>query len=65
MLWFFDVVLCDDNLVCCFTFESFVAYDGIAPEVVEKPGDNSLSKLKNLYAHAKELSESEVKYVLI
>ncbi|KAM2955945.1 hypothetical protein FF2_023130 [Malus domestica] len=30
------------------------------PEVVEKPGDNSLSKLKNLYVHAKELSESEV-----
>nr|XP_011468203.1 PREDICTED: uncharacterized protein LOC101312768 isoform X2 [Fragaria vesca subsp. vesca]XP_011468206.1 PREDICTED: uncharacterized protein LOC101312768 isoform X2 [Fragaria vesca subsp. vesca] len=30
------------------------------PEVVEKPGDNSLSKLKNLYAHAKELSENEV-----
>ncbi|KAM5577903.1 hypothetical protein ABKV19_008300 [Rosa sericea] len=30
------------------------------PEVVEKPGDSSLSKLKNLYAHAKELSENEV-----
>ncbi|XP_050135503.1 SAGA-associated factor 29 homolog A-like isoform X2 [Malus sylvestris] len=30
------------------------------PEVVEKPGDNSLSKLKNLYVHAKDLSESEV-----
>ncbi|BFG26980.1 hypothetical protein CerSpe_132540 [Prunus speciosa] len=30
------------------------------PEVVEKPGDNSLAKLKNLYVHAKELSESEV-----
>ncbi|KAM0954857.1 hypothetical protein TB2_022963 [Malus domestica] len=30
------------------------------PEVVEKPRDNSLSKLKNLYVHAKELSESEV-----
>ncbi|KAL5572809.1 hypothetical protein UlMin_022406 [Ulmus minor] len=30
------------------------------PEVVEKPGDNSLAKLKHLYAHAKDLSESEV-----
>ncbi|XP_021813950.1 uncharacterized protein LOC110756797 isoform X1 [Prunus avium] len=30
------------------------------PEVVEKPGDNSLAKLKTLYVHAKELSESEV-----
>ncbi|KAM6573322.1 hypothetical protein CsatA_017402 [Cannabis sativa] len=30
------------------------------PEVVEKPGDNSLAKLKHLYTHAKDLSESEV-----
>ncbi|KAG8366911.1 hypothetical protein BUALT_Bualt16G0017100 [Buddleja alternifolia] len=30
------------------------------PEVVEKPGDNSLSKLKVLYIQAKDLSESEV-----
>ncbi|KAI5651167.1 hypothetical protein M9H77_37172 [Catharanthus roseus] len=30
------------------------------PEVVEKPGDNSLTKLKMLYTQAKELSESEV-----
>ncbi|CAA2976243.1 Hypothetical predicted protein [Olea europaea subsp. europaea] len=30
------------------------------PDVVEKPGDNSLSRLKMLYIHAKELSESEV-----
>ncbi|KAM7277627.1 hypothetical protein ACFE04_004761 [Oxalis oulophora] len=30
------------------------------PEVVEKPGDNSLIKLKNLYTTAKELSETEV-----
>jgi len=30
------------------------------PEIVEKPGDISLSKLKNLYIQAKELSESEV-----
>ncbi|PQQ13221.1 uncharacterized protein Pyn_03328 [Prunus yedoensis var. nudiflora] len=27
------------------------------PEVVEKPGDNSLAKLKTLYVHAKELSK--------
>ncbi|XP_042025954.1 SAGA-associated factor 29 homolog A-like isoform X1 [Salvia splendens] len=31
-----------------------------SPEVVEKPGDSSLSKLKMLYMQAKELSESEV-----
>ncbi|XP_010555935.1 PREDICTED: uncharacterized protein LOC104825315 isoform X3 [Tarenaya hassleriana] len=30
------------------------------PEIVEKPGDTSLSKLKNLYIQAKELSETEV-----
>ncbi|EPS58013.1 hypothetical protein M569_16804, partial [Genlisea aurea] len=30
------------------------------PEVVEKPGDNSLSRLKMLYIHAKDLCESEV-----
>ncbi|KAJ7974671.1 SGF29 tudor-like domain [Quillaja saponaria] len=30
------------------------------PELVEKPGDNSLSRLKILYTHAKDLSESEV-----
>ncbi|KAJ4729322.1 SGF29 tudor-like domain [Melia azedarach] len=30
------------------------------PEVVEKPGDNSLAKLKNLYIQAKDLSENEV-----
>ncbi|KAJ4845342.1 SAGA-associated factor 29 A [Turnera subulata] len=30
------------------------------PEVVEKPGDTSLSKLKNLYNQAKDLSENEV-----
>uniref|UniRef100_A0A5B6YKS0 SGF29 C-terminal domain-containing protein n=2 Tax=Davidia involucrata TaxID=16924 RepID=A0A5B6YKS0_DAVIN len=29
------------------------------PEMVEKPGDNSLSRLKMLYTQAKELSESE------
>ncbi|WCJ21186.1 SGF29 tudor-like domain [Euphorbia peplus] len=30
-----------------------------SPEVVEKPGDTSLSKLKNLYTQARDLSESE------
>ncbi|KAA8530176.1 hypothetical protein F0562_004885 [Nyssa sinensis] len=30
------------------------------PEVVEKPGDTSLSRLKALYTQAKELSETEV-----
>ncbi|KAG8637675.1 hypothetical protein MANES_15G152100v8 [Manihot esculenta] len=30
------------------------------PEVVEKPGDNSLSRLKILYTQAKDLSENEV-----
>ncbi|PON33188.1 SGF29 tudor-like domain containing protein [Trema orientale] len=30
------------------------------PELVEKPGDNSLTKLKTLYSHAKDLSETEV-----
>ncbi|KAI5341260.1 PREDICTED: SAGA-associated factor 29 [Prunus dulcis] len=30
------------------------------PEVVEKPGDNALAKLKALYVHAKELSENEM-----
>ncbi|CAM8902061.1 hypothetical protein QQ045_009997 [Rhodiola kirilowii] len=30
------------------------------PEVVEKPGDTSLSKLRYLYTHAKELAENEV-----
>ncbi|KAL8120135.1 hypothetical protein AgCh_017317 [Apium graveolens] len=29
-----------------------------APEVVEKPGDSSLSRLKMLYTQAKDLSES-------
>ncbi|PSS30407.1 SAGA-associated factor like [Actinidia chinensis var. chinensis] len=31
-----------------------------APEVVEKPGDNSLLKLKSLYIQAKEFSEKEI-----
>uniref|UniRef100_A0A803PVS5 Uncharacterized protein n=1 Tax=Cannabis sativa TaxID=3483 RepID=A0A803PVS5_CANSA len=31
----------------------------LALEVVEKPGDNSLAKLKHLYTHAKDLSQSE------
>lgn len=40
-----------------------VFFTRAAPEVVEKPGDNSLSRLKMLYIQAKELSESEVAYV--
>lgn len=40
---------------------SFLLADA-APEVVEKPGDNSLARLKMLYTQAKELAESEVKY---
>ncbi|KAK9272696.1 hypothetical protein L1049_003073 [Liquidambar formosana] len=30
------------------------------PEVVEKPGDTSLARLKSLYIHARDLSENEV-----
>ncbi|KAF5739588.1 hypothetical protein HS088_TW12G00797 [Tripterygium wilfordii] len=32
------------------------------PEVVEKPGDTSLARLKHLYTQAKDLSESEVTF---
>lgn len=39
---------------CCFD---------VAPEVVEKPGDTSLSRLKMLYTQAKDLSDNEAKYV--
>lgn len=56
----FTVVFSD----CIFVlFFNLSLHGNKAPEVVEKPGDNSLSKLKNLYAHAKELSENEVTYV--
>ncbi|KAK6155233.1 hypothetical protein DH2020_009481 [Rehmannia glutinosa] len=43
-------------------YQSFLLnhLDQNSPEVVEKPGDNSLSRLKMLYTQAKELSESEV-----
>lgn len=34
-----------------------------APDVVEKTGDGSLTRLKALYTQAKELSETEVTYV--
>lgn len=40
-------------------------YCGADPEVVEKPGDMSLSKLKNLYIQAKDLAETEVRYFFI
>lgn len=33
-----------------------------APEVVENPGDSSLSRLKMLYTQAKDLSESDARY---
>lgn len=42
---------------------TYVFFTRAAPEVVEKPEDNSLSWLKMLYIQAKELSESEVAYV--
>lgn len=38
-------------------------YINAAPEIVEKPGDSSLSRLKSLYIQAKDLSEKEVMYV--
>ena len=47
----------------CSWFLYLLLYVVAAPEVVEKPGDNSLSRLKILYTHAKELSETEVTYV--
>ncbi|BAA95721.1 unnamed protein product [Arabidopsis thaliana] len=45
------------RIVIADSIYRFICY---APEIVEKPGDISLSKLKNLYIQAKELSESEV-----
>lgn len=47
-----------------FVDHTYLLFMQAAPEVVEKPGDSSLSKLKMLYMQAKELSESEVRYVL-
>ena len=47
----------------CSWFLYLLLYVVAAPEMVEKPGDNSLSRLKSLYTHAKELSETEVRYV--
>ncbi|CAJ1792331.1 unnamed protein product [Sphenostylis stenocarpa] len=35
--------------------------EGMSPEVVEKPGDTSLARLKVLYTQAKDLSESEAR----
>lgn len=48
---------------CSINFECLLF--NAAPEVVEKPGDTSLAKLKSLYTQAKELSESEVRYMYI
>lgn len=49
-------------VLICFVADLSFFYPDAAPEVVEKPGDSSLSKLKALYIQAKELSESEVRY---
>lgn len=46
-----------------FVVDSYFCHFDAAPEVVEKPGDNSLARLKFLYTQAKELSESEARYV--
>jgi hypothetical protein len=54
-----SVFLCSQFLYLFF----FLNADA-APELVEKTGDNSLTKLKALYTHAKELSENEVRYTL-
>lgn len=40
-----------------------MAYNNAAPEMVEKPMDSSLLKLRALYFQAKDLSETEVRYV--
>lgn len=39
---------------------SKLMYIDAAPEVVEKPGDSSLARLKATYIQAKDLSEREV-----
>lgn len=44
-----------------YFFRPDILHVDAAPEVVEKPGDNSLSRLKSLYIQAKELSENEVR----
>ena len=51
----------------CSKYILIINYEcwGADPEVVEKPGDMSLSKLKNLYTQAKELAETEMRYVVI
>jgi len=50
--------------LCLCNWLLFISsYFDVAPEVVEKPGDNSLAKLKMLYTQAKDLSDNEAKYV--
>ena len=44
-------------------YTSLMAYVNAAPEVVEKPTDSSLSRLRTLYFQAKDVSEAEMKYV--
>ncbi|XLS98841.1 hypothetical protein HN51_041576 [Arachis hypogaea] len=45
----------------CFRVQLLIVSSNFdaAPEVVEKPGDNSLARLKILYTQAKDLSDSE------
>lgn len=40
-------------------------YLNIDPDMIEKAGDGLLLKLRSLYAHAKELADTEVKYVSV
>lgn len=61
--WPFFLTSCSLESSTLFDIFFFPLLVHKAPEVVEKPGDNSLSRLKMLYTQAKELSESEVKYV--
>lgn len=53
-------------MLLIFFYDWPVAFDHLHvnadPDVIEKPGDTSLEKLKDLYSQAKELSETEVKY---
>lgn len=50
-------------LITTDIYTSFMAYVNAAPEMVEKPTDSSLSKLRALYYQARDLSENEVRYV--
>lgn len=41
-----------------------ICHLNLAPELIEKSGDNMLFRLRNLYSQAKDLSETEVRYEL-